>query len=108
MIMTKRKPVSVGEILTMDYMEPLGLTQGALAEAMGVPRQHINELVNGRRSVTIQTAAMLAKVFDTSIDFWLNTQKRTDLWNFLNSPKDVERLERVKPIINKKENSLHA
>ena len=107
MIMTKRKPVSVGEILTMDYMEPLGLTQGALAEAMGVPRQHINELVNGRRSVTIQTAAMLAKVFDTSIDFWLNTQKRTDLWNFLNSPKDLERLERVKPIINK-ENSLHA
>ena len=43
MLMSKRKPASVGEILVDEFMEPLGLTQGALAEAMSVPRKHVNE-----------------------------------------------------------------
>ena len=45
MLTTKRKPATVGEILTEEFMEPMGLTQGALAEAMGVQRKHVNELV---------------------------------------------------------------
>jgi addiction module HigA family antidote len=49
MLMTKRKPASVGEILTEEFMAPLGLTEAALAEAMGVPRKHVNELCNDRR-----------------------------------------------------------
>jgi len=49
MLMTKRKPASVGEILSEEFMEPMGLTQGALAEAMGVQRKHVNELCNDRR-----------------------------------------------------------
>lgn len=52
MLMTKRKPATVGEILVEEFMEPLGLTQGALADAMGVPRKHLNELCNNRRAVT--------------------------------------------------------
>ncbi len=48
---TKRKPATVGEILTEEFMQPLGLTQGALAKAMGVQRKHVNELCNGRRNV---------------------------------------------------------
>ena len=46
MLMTKRKPVGVGEILTQEFMEPMGLTQAALAQAMGVQRKHVNELCN--------------------------------------------------------------
>ena len=49
MLMTKRKPASVGEILVEEFMKPMGLTQGALAEAMGVQRKHVNELCKGRR-----------------------------------------------------------
>jgi addiction module HigA family antidote len=44
MLTTKRKPATIGEILVEEFMQPLGLTQGALAEAMGVQRKHVNEL----------------------------------------------------------------
>ena len=98
MLMTKRKPASVGELLVEEFMKPLGLTQGALADAMGVPRKHVNELCNDRRSVTATTALILARVFDTSPDFWLNVQRRTDLWNAINSPKVRERIERARPL----------
>ncbi len=63
MLTTKRKPASVGEILVEEFMEPMGLTQGALAEAMGVQRKHVNELCNNRRNVTAPTALILARVF---------------------------------------------
>lgn len=98
MLMTKRKPVSAGEILTEEFLGPLGLTQSALAEAMGVPRKHVNELCNGRRSVTVSTALILSKVFGTTPDFWLNIQRRCDLWEALHSPTERKRIERAKPI----------
>ena len=85
MLTTKRKPATVGEILIEEFMQPLGLTQGALAEAMGVQRKHVNELCNGRRNVTASTALILARVFGNTADFWLNVQRRTDLWNALHS-----------------------
>jgi len=47
MLTTKRKPVTIGEVLTEEFMEPMGLTQGALAEAMGVQRKQVGELCNG-------------------------------------------------------------
>jgi addiction module HigA family antidote len=50
--MTKRKPATVDEILVEEFMRPMGLTQAALAGAMGVQRKHVNELCNDRRSVT--------------------------------------------------------
>ena len=47
MLLTKRKPATLGEILVEEFMQPLGLPQGALAEAMGVQRKHVNELCKG-------------------------------------------------------------
>ena len=99
MRMTNRKPVSVGEMLVEEFMSPMGLTQAALASAMGVPRKHVNELCNNRRSVTAATALILARVFGNSADFWLNTQRRNDLWNVMHSPKELERVERARPLI---------
>jgi addiction module HigA family antidote len=96
--MTKRRPASVGEILVEEFMEPMGLTQGALAQAMGVQRKHVNELCNGRRAVTAATALILARVFGNSPDFWLNVQRRTDLWEALNSPRERQRVERARPL----------
>lgn len=96
--MTKRQPVSVGEIINDEFLEPLGITQGQLAEAMGVSRKTVNELCVNRRAVTADTALMLAKVFGNTPDFWLNAQQRNDLWNALNNPKRWARIERAKPI----------
>jgi addiction module HigA family antidote len=56
MLMTRRKPVTVGEILAEEFLTPLGLTQGELAKAMGVPRKLVNELCNDRRAVTADGA----------------------------------------------------
>jgi addiction module HigA family antidote len=99
MLMTKRKPVSVGEMLIEEFMEPLGITQTEPAEKTGLPRKHVNELCRGGRAVTADTALILARVFGNSADFWLNTQRRTDLWEALNTPKRLTRIQRAKPIV---------
>jgi len=98
MLMTKRKPATIGEILVEEFMEPMSLTQGALASAMGVPRKHVNELCNDRRSVTAPTALILARVFGNSPDFWLNVQRRSELWAAMHSPSERKRIERAKPL----------
>jgi antitoxin HigA-1 len=98
MLMTKRKPGSVGEILTEEFMAPMGLTQAALAKAMGVQRKHVNELCNGRRTVTAATALILGRVFANSPDFWLNVQRRSDLWDAMHSPRERARIKRARPL----------
>jgi antitoxin HigA-1 len=98
MLMTKRKPISVGEILTEEFMQPMGLTQGALAKAMGVQRKHVNELCNDRRNVTAPTALILARVFGNSPEFWLNVQRRSDLWEAMHSPRERKRIQRAQPL----------
>ena len=98
MLTTKRKPATVGEILTEEFMQPMGLTQCALAEAMGVQRKHVNELCGNRRNVTAATALILARVFGNSPDFWLNVQRRSDLWEVMNTPKERERIKRARPL----------
>lgn len=95
---TLRKPATVGEVLLEEFMQPMKLTQAALAEAMGVQRKHVNELCNERRNVTAATALIFTRVFGNSPDFWLNIQRRTDLWEAMNRPQERERVERAKPI----------
>ena len=70
MLLTKRKPAGIGEILVEEFMQPMGLTHAALAAAMGVQRKHVNELCNGRRSVTAATAPILARVSGNSPEFF--------------------------------------
>ena len=98
MIITKRKPVTVGEMLIEEFMEPLHVTQVQLAKAMGVSRRTVNEICTNKRSVTVDTALMLAKVFGNTPDFWLNIQRRNDIWSALNTPKRMARVERAMPI----------
>ncbi len=99
MLATKRRPANVGEILIDEFMKPIGLTQGALADAMGVPRKHVNELCNERRAVTASTALILARVFGNSPDFWMNVHRRNDLSAAMHSPRERERIERARPLI---------
>lgn len=98
MIVTKRQPVSVGEMITEEFMVPLGITQGQLSSAMGVSRRTVNELCTGKRAITVDTALMLAKVFGNTPDFWLNLQQRNVLWNALHSPNRMKKIERARPI----------
>ena len=99
MIPTTRKPATVGEILVEEFIQPMGLTQTSLAAAMGVPRKHVNELCNDRRGATASTALILARVFGNSAEFWLNVQRRIDLWEAMNSPEERARIERAKAVM---------
>ena len=72
-------PVHPGQFLRDDFLEPLGLTVYALARALSVPRPRLNEVVRGRRSVSMDTAMRLARYFGTSPEFWINLQVRYDL-----------------------------
>ena len=102
MTTTKRRPISVGEMLTLEFMGPMGLTQADLAGRSGLPRKHVNELCRDRRAVTADTALILARVFGNSADFWLNTQRRTELWEAMNTPKRRTRIQRAKPIATRR------
>jgi antitoxin HigA-1 len=67
-------------------------------KGMGVQRKHVNELCNDRRAVTAPTALILARVFGNSPDFWLNVQRRSDIWEAMHSPRERERIRRARPI----------
>ena len=78
---TDRQPTHAGEILLKEFLEPLGLSQRDLADAIHVPFQRINEVVRGRRSVTPSTALRLSRFLGTTPDYWINLQLRWDLFH---------------------------
>ncbi|CAN5245503.1 N/A [soil metagenome] len=94
-IPTDREATHPGEVLLKDFLEPMGLTQKALADAVGVPFQRINEIVSSKRGVTPSTALRLAKFFGNSPGFWLNLQMRVDLQAAAMS--ESEALRKIKP-----------
>ena len=71
-------PIHSGVILQDEFLEPLGISQYALAKALGVPPRRINEIVHGKRGITVDTALRLARFFGTSAQFWINLQTRYD------------------------------
>ena len=71
-------PISPGEILSEEFLAPLGISQNALARAIGVPPARVNDLVHGRRTVTADTAVRLSLFLGTSVDFWINLQAHHD------------------------------
>lgn len=75
----KLEPVHPGEILAAEFLEPLGLSQYRLAQAIHVAPRRINEIVLGKRSITADTALRLGRFFGTTAQFWMNLQSRYEL-----------------------------
>ena len=88
-IPTHREPTHPGEMLLHEFLKPMGISQQALADAIHVPYQRVNELVNGKRGITPGTALRLAKFFGVSADFWLNLQIRWDLYRSQKTEEEV-------------------
>ena len=74
-----RAPTLPGEVLREEFLKAYGITQERLADAMGVSRFRVNEVINGKRAVTAETALLLAVALGTSPEFWLNLQRAVDL-----------------------------
>jgi len=92
----KRRPTHPGEMLREDFVPDYELTVSALAAAVGVSRQSINELLRERRAVSPEMALRLARLFGNSPEFWLNAQRAIDLWDAEQAiKKDVRR---IKPL----------
>lgn len=80
MIPKFRKPVLPGEILLKEFLEPLGITQVELAHKMNIPIQRINTVINGKRNMTAETAVLLSRALNTSVEFWMNLQVACDIY----------------------------
>ncbi|EGR2572156.1 addiction module antidote protein, HigA family [Vibrio cholerae] len=92
---TKRRPVSVGEMLKVEFLEPMGITSKALAEAMGVHRNTVSNLINGG-VLTAPVAIKLAAALGNTPEFWLNIQHAVDLWDTINRYQEEAKF--VKPL----------
>lgn len=83
MLPKKRRPTLPGEIIRYEFLEPLGITQKQLAEALGITRVRVNEIILGKRAVTPDTALRLSRFFNTSVEFWIGLQVDVDIWDTL-------------------------
>jgi addiction module HigA family antidote len=77
----KRRPTHPGEMLREDFLPDYHLSVSGLAEAVGVSRQSVNELLRERRAASPEMAIRLGRLFGNSAEFWLNAQRALDLWD---------------------------
>jgi len=92
----KIRPTHPGEMLREDFLPDYGLTISGLAEALGVSRQTINELLRERRALSPEMALRLSRLFGNSAEFWLNAQRAVDLWDAAQAIKTE--VQRIKPL----------
>jgi addiction module HigA family antidote len=92
----KRRPTHPGEVLREDVLPALGMTQGDFAAWIGVSRRTVNEILQEKRPVTVDTAHRLARALRTSPDVWLGLQQDVELWEMMRANKGV--YERIKPL----------
>ena len=96
-IPTHREPTHAGEMLKEEFLLPMNISQKDLADAIHVPYQRVNELINKKRGITPSTALRLAKFFGTSADFWLNLQIRCDIFKAQQAEReDIESIQTFK------------
>jgi len=77
--MSTLQNIHPGEILLEEFLLPMGISQTKLANSIGVPPRRINEIVLGKRGITADTALRLARIFGTSVQFWMGLQDEFEL-----------------------------
>lgn len=97
---TNRPPIHPGEMLLEEFLKPLGISQSEFSIKLGVSFQRLNEIINGKRGITPDTALRLEKVLGMSADFWLGLQIDWDLWHTMHSSA-YDKIERLEPVIAK-------
>jgi antitoxin HigA-1 len=78
---THRPPTHPGEMLLEEFIRPIGISQNALAIRLGISFPRLNEIVRGKRAVSVDTALRLERVVGMQADFWLGLQQDWDLWH---------------------------
>lgn len=97
-MLAKKKPTTVGEVISEEYLVPLGLKVADLASALNVHRNTLSAIINNKANLSLDMAMRLAKALNTSVEFWLNLQRMTDIWTLENSSKFQSELAKVKTL----------
>ena len=97
-IPTHREPTHPGDMLREEFLDPMGITQRELSNAIHVPYQRVNEIVNKKRGITPSTALRLSKFFGVSEDFWLSLQLRWDLYKARKT--EAKEIKAIRPMGN--------
>jgi addiction module HigA family antidote len=77
--MERFDPLTPGEILKEEFLEPMNISQSKLSRDLDIPVSRVNDIVNGTRAITTDTAIRLAEYFGNSVDFWMNLQVKYEL-----------------------------
>lgn len=91
-----RRPIHPGRVFAEDFLKPLAIPQKDAAVRLRISYPRMNEIVNGKRAVTPDTALRLARFTNTEPEYWLNLQQAVDLWDALHSPASRE-IEKIEP-----------
>ena len=94
---TNRPPTHPGEMLLEEFLKPLGISQSAFAVRLGVSFPRLNEVINGKRCVTPDTALRLAQVLGMPADFWLDLQSDWNLWHAMRT-EQAEKIAQLEPL----------
>jgi addiction module HigA family antidote len=95
MLPKNRPPTHPGEMLLKEFLEPSGISQLELARYLGWTYARLNEIVNGRRGVSADSALALGDALGTGPEFWLNLQRDWNLWHSLREHKSIPKLKKV-------------
>lgn len=88
-------PTHPGEMLLKEFLEPMNMTQKEFAHHIGWTYARLNEIINGKRGITADSALTLGDVFQMEAEFWINLQKNWELWQAMQVHKKVKPLEKI-------------
>jgi len=92
MLPKKRPPTHPGEMLLKEFLEPAGITQIQFSQHIGWTYARLNEIINGKRGVSADSALTLSEALGNTPQFWLNLQRNWELWHALQDHKEVKPL----------------
>lgn len=95
MLPKKREPTHPGQMLLKEFLEPMGITQKKFAEHLGWTYARLNEIINGRRGVSAESALAFADAFKMEPQFWLNLQQNWDLWYAMKEHTNIKPLDKA-------------
>jgi addiction module HigA family antidote len=99
-IPTHGRPPAPGELLLEEFLRPMGITQRAFAERIGVPYERLSGVINGRRAVSVDTAMRIGRALGTSADMWVRAQLAVDLYDAQHGP-GAAAIAAIKPLTTK-------
>lgn len=95
MLPKKRPPTHPGQILLKEFLEPMGITQKEFSDHLGWTYARLNEIINGHRGISAESALALADAFKIEPQFWLNLQQSWDLWHAMREHKNIKPLKKA-------------